>query len=562
MQVDLSKAWASGSSTDASAFWDLLDPPMQARVITAGFGDYALGLRRTQPRFPPAMRYALMEQWNDCTHSFIFGFRELTLTPADYTAITGLGFDGDAVPLDARYQTAALGAELIATLLGVTTRTRELPEDVRPAVLVYTREERDQAARSFIFYIISSQLLCTSQNKGDPAVLACLRDLSLIGSYDWASLALAYLYHGLDVWTRGSGDSNWQFLRPLEVWAYEYRIYPGGLKRDTRSEARRIPRYVAHRYHTYSSSEDPHYWRCYLNDRALADLFLTPWEGDAWTAYAPRVRAEALTRSRVLLRGYWLDWYYLGGRFLEIHIITAQRRVPVAPPRHMCTLDGMTLEDVLLEYGGFPADDYLEPGDYASYLSTRLRTRLPDVREYSQDRRRHRTPAFYRAQAEADVPAGPTGIVPGDVPFPLGMEVTLDPALGFRPTLAILADLRQVPPQLQLDPEHATHVPAQRYQELYQRFCFARAYNTGLYLEHHEMELEIGRLRRHQTCQAAAISRLQMENDRLRTRLEVEGIPLDSTDEGEDDDNDSSSDDAPPPPPSSVRRAVAGPSRR
>ncbi|KDP38312.1 hypothetical protein JCGZ_05198 [Jatropha curcas] len=122
--VDLSKARAGGSSTDASGFWDLLDPPMRSRVISAEFGDYASGLRRTQPRLPPAMRYALMERWNDCTHSFIFGFGELTLTPADFTAIIELGFDGDAVRLDSRYQTAALGAELVGTLLGVTTRTR------------------------------------------------------------------------------------------------------------------------------------------------------------------------------------------------------------------------------------------------------------------------------------------------------------------------------------------------------------------------------------------------------------------------------------------------------
>ncbi|KDP24263.1 hypothetical protein JCGZ_26697 [Jatropha curcas] len=88
--VDLGKARAGGSSTDASAFWDLLDPPMRSRVVAAGFGDFAAGLRRTQPRFPPAMRYALMKRWNDCTHSFVFGFREMTLTPADYTAITGL----------------------------------------------------------------------------------------------------------------------------------------------------------------------------------------------------------------------------------------------------------------------------------------------------------------------------------------------------------------------------------------------------------------------------------------------------------------------------------------
>ncbi|KDP39416.1 hypothetical protein JCGZ_03698 [Jatropha curcas] len=133
----------------------------------------------------------------------------------------------------------------------------------------------------------------------------------------------------------------------------------------------------------------------------------------------------------------------------------------------MCTLDRMTPEDRLLEYGGFPVDDYLEPGDYASYLSTRLRTRFPDVREYSQDKKRHRTPAFYGAQAEADAPAGPTGVVLGDIFFPPGMEVTLDPTLRLGLTLAIPVDLRQV--------------PAQRYQEIYQRFYFARTYIARLY---------------------------------------------------------------------------------
>ncbi|KDP22946.1 hypothetical protein JCGZ_01806 [Jatropha curcas] len=277
-------------------------------------------------------------------------------------------------------------------------------------------------------------------------------------------------------------------------------------------------------------------------------LLLPPWEGDAWAAYPPRALAEALIRSRVLLHGYWLDRYYLGERFLEIHVAIAQRRVPAAPPRHMCILEGMTPEDKLMEYDGLPADVYLIPGDYASYLTTRLQARLPEVREYSQ--------------AEADALAGPTGVVLGDVPFPPGMEVALDPTLGLRPAIAILADLRQAPPQLQLDPEHATHVPAQRYQELYQQFCFARSYIARLYLELHERELEIGRLRRHQSHQAGAVSRLQLEVARLWTRLEVEGIPLDFSEEEEDDDEGSSSDDAPKPPPSFVGQAAASPSRR
>ncbi|KDP22901.1 hypothetical protein JCGZ_01969 [Jatropha curcas] len=79
---------------------------------------------QAKPRFPPVMRYSLMEQWNDCTHTFVFGFGEMTLTPMDYAAITGLRFTGPVPPLDAQYQTSTLGAQLVRSLLGVTTQTR------------------------------------------------------------------------------------------------------------------------------------------------------------------------------------------------------------------------------------------------------------------------------------------------------------------------------------------------------------------------------------------------------------------------------------------------------
>ncbi|KDP32177.1 hypothetical protein JCGZ_14988 [Jatropha curcas] len=367
--VDLGKARAGGSSTNAFAFWDLLDPPMCARVVPAGFGGYAAGLRCTQPRFPPAMRYALMEQWNDCTHTFIFDFGELNLTPADNTAITGLGFDGLVAPLDARYQTATLGAQLVRTLLGVATQTRYTAQGCVSYEVIY---------------------------------------------HFWAER----IRTRLAAWREGSGGL---------VWAYEYRIYPGGPSGDTPADSRRIPRYLAHCHHTFSSFEDPHYWR-----------------------------AEA------------------------------------------------------------------------------------------------------EAEAEAAAPAGPAGAVLGDVPFPPGMEVALDPALGLRSAIIIPADLRQAPPPLQLDPEHATHVPTQRYQELCRRFGFARSYIARLYSERHERDLGIGRLRRHQSRQSSAVTRLQLEVDRLRMRLEVEGIPLDFFEDEEDDDG-SSSNDAPPSPPP---QAAAGPSRR
>ncbi|KDP30299.1 hypothetical protein JCGZ_17169 [Jatropha curcas] len=369
LQVNLGKARSSGSATDASAFWDLLDPPMRARVVAAGFGFYAAGLRRTQPRFPPAMRYALMERWNDCTHTFVFGFGEMTLTPVDYAAITGLLFTGPVPPLDAR-----------------------------------------------------------------------------------------------------------------EV-------------------------------------------------------------------------AELHTRSRLLMRGYWVDRYFLGERVFDTPIAPARWRVPHAPPRHMCLLEGLTREDLEVEYRGFSANDFLSAGDFPSYFASRMQARLPE------ERKTHRTAAHYRAEAAAEAggtaaPAGSAGVVLGDVPFPPGMEAVLDPGLGLGSGIIIGADLRQAPPPVQLDPVHTTHVPVQRYQEICQRFGFARSYIDRLYSERHEMDLENGRLRRHRCRQSSAVSRLQAKVERLRTRLEVEGIPLDSSDE---DEGGSSSDDGPPSPPPPT---VTGPSRR
>ncbi|KDP22876.1 hypothetical protein JCGZ_02391 [Jatropha curcas] len=133
--------------------------------------------------------------------------------------------------------------------------------------------------------------------------------------------------------------------------------------------------------------------------------------------------------------------------------------------------------------------------------------RLPEILEYTQERKTHKTAAYYRAEAATEAggtaaPARPAGVVLGDVPFPLGMEVVLDPSLGLGFGIVIPADLRQAPPPVQLDPEHATH----RYQEICQRFGFARSYIGRLYSERHELELENGRLRRHQSRQSSTVN--------------------------------------------------------
>ncbi|KDP38271.1 hypothetical protein JCGZ_06039 [Jatropha curcas] len=471
-EVDLGKARAGGSSTDASAFWDLLESPMCARVVAAGFGDYAAGLRRTQPRFPPAMRYALMEQWNDYTHTFVFGFGEMTLAPADYTAIIGLRFTGltkytaqGCVSYEVVY---CFRAERIRTRLAAW---RELPADVRPTAPAYTREERDQAA--------------------------------------WSA----------------------PMTGPLPHWLTSTMVLMYG------------PDVVVSR--TGSSSD---HLRC----------------GPTSTASTQAVRVVILRLTPGGFLGIW-----------RIAIIPLPvRRIPITRvvTKKVRLINISLNKELNLE---------LRSGRRLN------QARLPEVLEYTQERKKHRTAAHYRAEAEAEAeaaaPARPARAVLGDVPFPPGMEVTLDLGLGLGSAIIIPADLRQAPPPPQLDPEHATHisskmnslskeilylgnsllnvllylqVPAQRYQELCQRFEFARSYVAQLYSERHERDLEIGRLRRHQSRQSGAMARLQMEVDRLRTVLEVEGVPLDFS---EEDGDGSSSDDAPPSPPP---QAAAGPSRR
>ncbi|KDP42358.1 hypothetical protein JCGZ_02873 [Jatropha curcas] len=113
-------------------------------------------------------------------------------------------------------------------------------------------------------------------------------------------------------------------------------------------------------------------------------LSLTPWDCEAWRTYPGWEVAELHTRSRFLMRGYWADRYFLGERVYDTPVAPARRRVPHAPPRHMCLLEGLTREDLEVEYRGFSANDFLSVGDFSSYFASRMQARLPEVLEYTQ----------------------------------------------------------------------------------------------------------------------------------------------------------------------------------
>ena len=59
----------------------------------------------------------LMERWSDCTHTFHFQFREITITPLDFTAIIGFAFIGQWIPFDILEDPAGLCRELLGYAL-------------------------------------------------------------------------------------------------------------------------------------------------------------------------------------------------------------------------------------------------------------------------------------------------------------------------------------------------------------------------------------------------------------------------------------------------------------
>ncbi|KDP26255.1 hypothetical protein JCGZ_22697 [Jatropha curcas] len=47
-------------------------------------------------------------------------------------------------------------------------------------------------------------------------------------------------------------------------------------------------------------------------------------------------------------------------------------------------LEGLTREDLEVEYRGFSANDFLFVGDFPAYFTSRMQARLPEILEYTQ----------------------------------------------------------------------------------------------------------------------------------------------------------------------------------
>lgn len=167
---------------------------------------------------------ALYERWWDTTHTFHFDeIGELTITPMDFSAITGLKCCEKNLRYDTSFQedkdkvTKTYGAPMVTILEGNKVDYKRM-RNANVEWSCTNEVEKEQLTRAFILFFIGSVLMPNKANSVYLHFSPNLMDIKKISSYNWGSLALTVLYRNLDFVSRG-GKSMRGLWKVVEVCA-------------------------------------------------------------------------------------------------------------------------------------------------------------------------------------------------------------------------------------------------------------------------------------------------------------------------------------------------------
>jgi hypothetical protein len=200
------------------SFWERLPEAVREIVRQAGFGEF-VGVLTRASNDRQVVR-ALAERWWDTTNSFHFSFGELTVTPLDFAAITGLRVGGDPIPFDT---TTGRSAEFQRLMLGGVLRAEADVAQYAQLLrfwrgrLPADRVEEEQLARCFLLYLLGASLFPNRRNRVHLSLLPALRDVGEVARFDWGGAALGTCYAFMGSLSRGAGVSLGGYWRVWEV---------------------------------------------------------------------------------------------------------------------------------------------------------------------------------------------------------------------------------------------------------------------------------------------------------------------------------------------------------
>ncbi|KAI8568324.1 hypothetical protein RHMOL_Rhmol02G0189600 [Rhododendron molle] len=203
--------YGHGGSASSLKYFKELPWKVRELIEEAGFGPFM------------QLMTALTERWWDTTNTFHFRFGEMTVTPLDFAAITGLRVGGEPIPYDPSIDLDDMALEWF--LGRVPRHSGGVAEygqfkkywDHEPASDV----EVAQIARAYLLYLFGPSLFPNRRSRVHLSYLAGLVDLRQAGRYDWGGAALCTLYCFLGASSRGVGDTVGSYWRVVELWAYE-----------------------------------------------------------------------------------------------------------------------------------------------------------------------------------------------------------------------------------------------------------------------------------------------------------------------------------------------------
>ncbi|KAF5932880.1 hypothetical protein HYC85_029051 [Camellia sinensis] len=312
-------------------------------VDEAGFGIFCRGLSRLTTCRP--LFAALEERWWDTTDSFHFSVAgDMTMTPYDFSMLTGIGVEGDPIPFDTDMdewdaaQLYLLGTQPPLARAGFFRYSWfESHFRIQPALAKEAQmspEEVDQYACGFIMFLFGTTLFADRANIVPLCLLSALVDVRQIRHYDWGGAGLATLYGYMSSSSRLSGQLLGGYWRAWELWEYAYfprlapvpdEEIPLGVPFSHRFDVRCVRR----------PRESLIFFRRYFDTITAVEITWQPWVPLPAVVRDHYEGSGETARCRILLEGPVCRAWYLGERFLRQTLGLPEQIVPGPPPGHM-----------------------------------------------------------------------------------------------------------------------------------------------------------------------------------------------------------------------------------
>ncbi|KAI8568369.1 hypothetical protein RHMOL_Rhmol02G0193100 [Rhododendron molle] len=234
--VHIATTWAEAEQRDIRGFggpcsslvlYIGLPPRVRELVDAAGFREFIQTL--TVPvRNDHAVLVALAERWRDTSNTFHLPLGEMTVTPSDFAAITGLRVGGEPIPFDSGIHADPAALEwFLGEVPQVERGAARYAQFIRYLKKKPANEhEEAQMARAYLLYIFGASPFPGRGSTVHLSYLLALRDLRTASRFDWGGAALGTAYQFFGDASR-NGQSMAGYWRVWELWAYEVlKMYP------------------------------------------------------------------------------------------------------------------------------------------------------------------------------------------------------------------------------------------------------------------------------------------------------------------------------------------------